>query len=66
LTGDLAGNYLPLDKMSEQDKQNLIAENLLFKEGDRYLKSAGINRDWPNGRGIFINNEKTFMVWVNE
>ena len=26
----------------------------------------GLNRDWPDGRGIFHNNEKTFLVWVNE
>ena len=25
-----------------------------------------MNRDWPNGRGIFHNKEKTFLVWVNE
>ena len=43
---------------------NLIAENLmtadrgrlnyLFKKGDRFLESAGANRDWPAGRGIFM------------
>ena len=22
--------------------------------------------DWPESRGIFHNNEKTFLVWVNE
>lgn len=25
-----------------------------------------MNRNWPNGRGIFHNNDKTFLVWVNE
>ena len=25
-----------------------------------------MNRNWPNGRGIFHNTEKTFLVWVNE
>jgi creatine kinase/arginine kinase len=37
-----------------------------FREGDRFLEIAGLNRDWPNGRGIFHNKEKTFLVWVNE
>merc|ERR1712076_291692 len=23
-------------------------------------------RDWPEGRGIFHNTDKTFLVWVNE
>jgi len=38
----------------------------LFKEGDRFLKACGLNRDWPEGRGIFHNKEKTFLIWVNE
>jgi len=25
-----------------------------------------LNRDWPSGRGIFHNDAKTFLVWVNE
>ena len=30
------------------------------------MRDCGLNRDWPEGRGIFHNNEKTFLVWVNE
>lgn len=25
-----------------------------------------MNREWPEGRGIFHNDDKTFLVWVNE
>ena len=25
-----------------------------------------MNRNWPKGRGIFHNDAKTFLVWVNE
>lgn len=25
-----------------------------------------MNRDWPEGRGIFHNDAKSFLVWVNE
>ena len=52
--------------MSEKDRKQLIEDHFLFKEGDRFLEACGLNRDWPNGRGIFHNNEKTFLVWVNE
>ncbi len=38
----------------------------IFREGDRFLQACGLNRDWPNGRGIFHNKDKTFLVWVNE
>ncbi|EGD75158.1 arginine kinase [Salpingoeca rosetta] len=66
LEGDLAGKYYPLDGMSEADRKQLVADHFLFKKGDRFLESAGANRDWPESRGIFHNNEKTFLVWVNE
>jgi arginine kinase len=38
----------------------------LNREGDRFLEACNLNRDWPEGRGIFHNNDKTFLVWVNE
>ena len=65
-TGDLAGKYYPLNNLTEAQRNELIADHFLFKEGDRFLEAVGLNRDWPNGRGIFHNNDKTFLVWVNE
>ena len=44
----------------------MIDDHFLFKEGDRFLKACNLNRDWPSGRGIFHNDAKTFLVWVNE
>ncbi len=64
--GDLAGKYYALNNMSAEDQKQLIEDHFLFKEGDRFLEACGLNRDWPNGRGIFHNNDKSFLVWVNE
>ncbi len=66
LTGDLAGTYYPLTGMTEDVQNQLIADHFLFKQGDRFLESAGVNRDWPEGRGIFFSNDKKFLVWVSE
>jgi arginine kinase len=66
LGGDLAGIYFPLADMSEATQADLTANHFLFKKGDRFLESAGINRDWPTGRGIFHSSDKKFLVWVNE
>jgi len=66
LDGSLKGRYYPLLGMSEEDRLSLVQDHFLFKAGDRFLESAGLNRDWPSGRGIYHNNEKTFLVWVNE
>ncbi len=66
LEDDLKGRYFPLTGMSEKIKENLIKDHFLFKEGDRFLEAAGLNENWPKGRGIFHNDKKTFLVWVNE
>ncbi|XP_064110500.1 arginine kinase-like [Macrobrachium nipponense] len=66
LSGDLAGNYYPLTGMDEKVRQQLVDDHFLFMSGDRNLQVAGMERDWPEGRGIYHNAEKTFLVWVNE
>lgn len=30
------------------------------------MEACNLNRDWPDGRGIFHNTDKTFLVWINE
>merc|ERR1712114_86339 len=65
LTGDLAGSYYPLTGMSEEVRQQLVDDHFLFVSGDRNLIVAGMERDWPEGRGIFHNKDKTFLTWVN-
>lgn len=66
LEGELAGEYYPLLGMPKEIQDELIKDHFLFKEGDRFLDAAGLNRNWPEGRGIYHNNDKTFLVWVNE
>ncbi len=64
--GELAGKYYPLLGMDEKDRQKLVDDHFLFISGDKNLIAAGMERDWPEGRGIFHNSAKTFLVWVNE
>jgi len=66
LTGDLAGTYYPLTGMAEDVRQQLVDDHFLFMSGDANLTVAGMERDWPEGRGIFHNEAKTFLTWVNE
>merc|ERR1712121_370192 len=66
MTGDLAGTYYPLTGMDEKVRQQLVDDHFLFVSGDPNLKVAGMERDWPEGRGIFHNKDKTFLTWVNE
>merc|ERR1712128_113195 len=66
LPGDLSGKYYPLTGMDEKVRQQLVDDHFLFMSGDPNLKVAGMERDWPEGRGIFHNAAKSFLVWVNE
>merc|ERR1712183_1082755 len=66
LKEDLSGEYFPLTGMKEEVRQKLVDDHFLFVSGDKNLIAAGMERDWPEGRGIFHNKEKTFLTWVNE
>merc|ERR1712193_63837 len=65
--GDLKGKYFPLYEMTEAAQDQLIADHFLFdKPVSPLLTCAGMARDWPDGRGIWHNDEKNFLVWINE
>lgn len=66
LEGELKGKYYPLTGMDKATQQQLIDDHFLFKEGDRFLQAANACRYWPTGRGIYHNDNKTFLVWSNE
>jgi arginine kinase len=66
LDGELKGKYHGLDGMDKNLQKQLIADHFLFRDDDNVLRDAGGYRDWPTGRGIFFNNAKTFLVWINE
>ena len=53
--------------MTEAEQNKLIDDHFLFdKPVSPLLTSAGMARDWPEARGIWHNNKKNFLVWVNE
>ena len=68
MDGDLQGQFYKLAEMTPEDEQKLIDDHFLFQKpgGGTLLAAAGAARDWPNSRGIFHNNDKTFLVWCNE
>lgn len=67
LSGDLKGKYYALKNMTEAEQQQLIDDHFLFdKPVSPLLLASGMGRDWPDARGIWHNDNKTFLVWVNE
>jgi len=67
LDGDLKGGYYPLKGMTEAQQDQYIEDHFLFdKPVSPLLISSGMARDWPDARGIWHNDKKNFLVWVNE
>jgi len=53
--------------MTEAEQEQLIADHFLFdKPVSPLLTCAGMARDWPDARGIWHNEKKNFLVWINE
>jgi len=66
LDGEHKGTYHPLTGMSADTQKQLTDDHFLFNDHDRFLRAAAGYDDWPTGRGIFFNDNKKFLVWVNE
>jgi len=66
LQGELSGKYYGLLSMTEEENESLIKQHFLFENPDAWTISGGFGRDWPDCRGIYLNTNKTFLVWVNE
>lgn len=65
--GDFKGTYYPLSKMTDAQQEQLIDDHFLFdKPVSPLLTCSGMARDWPDARGIWHNDKKNFLVWVNE
>jgi len=77
LTGELKGDYYPLagsntykpkpNGIDKATEERLVSDHFLFQEPDEpMLLSWRMERDWPQARGIYHNEAKTALVWVNE
>ena len=67
LSGEFRGEYFSLKGMTEEEQKQLTDDNLLFnKPISPLLLSSRMARDWPDARGIWHNEAKNFIVWINE
>lgn len=62
--GEVYGQYHQLIKLSDENKKWLESVGIDISRSQSH-DSAGINEDWPSGRGVFIDNNKDFVVLVN-
>merc|ERR1719251_442491 len=58
-----------MSKMDEAERKKLVDLHYLYINDDPTLELVGCYSDWPEGRGIFINEDKSdgvFIIWVGE
>lgn len=62
--GEVYGQYHPLGKIDEDVKKWIESVGIDITQQKSH-DSAGINEDWPNGRGIFVDDNRAFAILVN-
>lgn len=63
---DFKGKYYGLYDISEEQRQQFIADHFLFKGNDKMQADSGYHNWFPQARGIYFNHKKTFLCWINE
>lgn len=66
LEDELRGEYVSLERPAQSRLTKVQQDTLLFKKGDRFQDAAGMNTDFPEARGVFLSDDHSFRVWVNE
>ena len=52
--------------IDKKQADELIKKHFLFNDmtTDNHLTSSGVASDWPYGRGIWVSEDETKMIWI--
>ena len=63
------GKYISVMEMSNSQHQQMVLHQVLFPDPDEFAISAGLGRDWPDGRGVWLDSFESdlpnIMIWCN-
>mmetsp|Transcript_127585 Transcript_127585/g.190176 ORF Transcript_127585/g.190176 Transcript_127585/m.190176 type:complete len:484 (-) Transcript_127585:57-1508(-) len=64
---DIGGEYIRVMDMTNEQHEDMIERHILFHDPDEFSISAGLGRDWPDSRGIYLDDAKDpeFTIWIN-
>ncbi|CAF3834862.1 unnamed protein product, partial [Rotaria magnacalcarata] len=61
------GNYYRLWMIDEEIQKRLANDGVfLYKPQTMSWLSSGVARDWPDGRALYVNNDKNIFAWINQ
>ena len=54
-----------------QENDDLIQRHILYDNPDEWATQAGLGRNWPDARGLYVNvqdidENPNFIMWINE
>lgn len=54
--------------INDSEADSLRKKHFLFNDmtTDNHLTSSGVASDWPHGRGIWVSEDQTKMIWIGE
>ena len=62
MMGNMFGNYYQLHKLDQKDKDWLKSKGIDVTNTNMELKAGSVFEDWPVGRGVFINDSRTYVI----
>lgn len=66
MEGDLKGRFHALLGLDSETELLLFDNGLIFdSRKDNWLVEARVCRYWPQGRAVFVSDDRTLLVWVN-
>ena len=56
------------NELTQEAADKMRTDHFLFNDmtTDNHLTSSGVSNDWPYGRGIWLSDDRTKMIWVGE
>ena len=67
LPESLNGMYVSIGSMTKDDEKLLLDNRIAFPKPppNCMLSASGGTNDWPLGRGVFLDSNKPYLMWVN-
>jgi creatine kinase len=62
-----AGTYTSVMDMTNVQHGDFKQRHLIFQDPTEYTVAAGLGRDWPDARGLYVNNPEKpeLLIWCN-
>ena len=67
LPKSLDGIYVSIGSMTKDDEKLLLDNRIAFPKPppNCMLSASGGTNDWPLGRGVFLDSNKPYLMWIN-